>query len=156
MERITISLESELANLLDELVRAHGYVSRLEAIRDLIRGWHSDATLRQDGSAHCVPHVGYVYKHHDRSMSERMAAVQHQSHELVVPSMHLHLDHDNCLEITVPRGATQQVRKMAHAMIARTGVRHGSVQLIPVERQAGQHGHSHGDGEDHVHLHPSN
>jgi CopG family nickel-responsive transcriptional regulator len=156
MERITISLESDLAKLLDQLVSAHGYASRSEAIRDLIRGWHSDETLRQDSSAHCVAHVGYVYKHHDRSMAERMAEIQHQSHDLVVSSMHLHLDHDNCLEIALLRGSTPQVRKVAHAMIAQTGVRHGSVQLIPVERHAGGHGHSHGAGDDHVHMHPSN
>ena len=155
MERITISIESDLARLLDQMVHQHGYSSRSEAVRDLVRGWHSDHTLRQDESGHCVAHVGYVYKHHDRSMSERMAKVQHQHHDLVVSSMHMHLDHDNCLEIAVLRGLTKDVRSVANAVIAQTGVRHGSIQIIPVQQRSGSDEHQHGSEPHHVHLSPN-
>jgi CopG family nickel-responsive transcriptional regulator len=155
MERITISLETELAAILDQLADKNGYASRSEAIRDLIRGWHSQETLRQNESEHCIAHLGYVYNHHDRTMAERIANLQHDHHDLTVSSMHLHLDHDNCLEVAFLRGKTKEVRQFAHRIVAQTGVRHGSVQIVPVTLEKAGKGHDHGDGVHHVHLQPA-
>jgi CopG family transcriptional regulator, nickel-responsive regulator len=137
MERITISIEPELATVLDELTQKNGYSSRSEALRDLIRGWHSQEALRQDDSQHCIAHIGYVYNHH------------------TVSSMHLHLDHENCLEVAFLRGKTQEVRQFANRVVALTGVRHGSVSIVPVTMDSGGKSHMHGDGTHHVHLQPS-
>ena len=68
MERITISLEPELASMLDQLSQQHGYASRSEAVRDLIRGWHSQETLKSNQSEHCMAYLGYVFDHHDLSL----------------------------------------------------------------------------------------
>lgn len=154
MERITISIESELATVLDELTARHGYASRSEAVRDLIRGWHSQEVLNKNQAPHCVAYIGYVYDHHDRTLAERIAALQHDHHDMTVSSMHLHLDHDHCLEVIFLRGPTREVTQFAHRLMAQTGVRHGSVQLVPVTVQAPAHGHAHGAGSHHVHLRP--
>ena len=70
-------------------------------------------------------------------------------------SMHLHLDHDNCLEVAFLRGKTKEVRQFAHRIVAQTGVRHGSVQIVPVTLEKAAKGHDHGDGVHHVHLQPA-
>ncbi len=155
MERITISLEPELATVLDELTQKNGYSSRSEALRDLIRGWHSQDALQQEQSEHCIAHIGYVYNHHDRSMAERIANLAHEHHHLTVSSMHLHLDHENCLEVAFLRGRTQEVQQYANRVVALTGVRHGSVHIVPVTMDSGGKSHSHGDGTLHVHLQPA-
>ena len=155
IERITISIETELATILDQLTEKNGYTSRSEAIRDLIRGWHSQETLRQNESEHCIAHLGYVYNHHDRTMAERIANLQHDHHDLTVSSMHLHLDHDNCLEVAFLKGKTKEVRQFAHRIVAQTGVRHGSVQIVPLTLEKAAKGHDHGDGVHHVHLQPA-
>jgi CopG family nickel-responsive transcriptional regulator len=155
MERITISIEPELATILDQLTEKHGYTSRSEAMRDLIRGWHSQDALRQNESSHCVAHIGYVYNHHDRTMAERIANIQHDHHDLTVSSMHLHLDHDHCLEVAFLKGPTKEVRQFAHRVVAQTGVRHGSVNIVPVHLASGGKGHDHGDGLHHVNLQPT-
>ena len=156
MERLTISLEAELAASFDELVDKHGYASRSEAVRDLIRGWISQQALRRESSAHCIAQIGYVFNHHDRSLAERLAAIQHEQHHLTLSSMHVHLDHDNCLEVSFVRGKTREVRQFADRLIAEKGVRHGSVSLVPVELDAGPRGHAHGGvaASGHVHLKP--
>jgi CopG family nickel-responsive transcriptional regulator len=155
MERITISIEPELAAVLDQLTEKNGYSSRSEALRDLIRGWHSQEALRHEESEHCIAHIGYVYKHHDRTMAERIANIASEHHHLTVSSMHLHLDHDNCLEVAFLRGLTKEVRQYANRVVALTGVRHGSVHIIPVTLDNGGKRHSHGDGLHHVHLQPA-
>jgi CopG family nickel-responsive transcriptional regulator len=88
-------------------------------------------------------------------MAERIADMQHDHHDLTVSSMHMHLDHDNCLEVAFLRGKTKEVRKFAHRIVAQTGVRHGSVQIVPVTLEKAAKGHDHGDGVHHVHLQPA-
>jgi CopG family nickel-responsive transcriptional regulator len=72
--------------------------------------------------------------------------------------MHAHLDHENCLETVILRGPTADVREFAHAMMAERGVRHGALNLIPADLNAGRkhhHGHYHGpDHPYHVHSRP--
>lgn len=156
MERLTISLDAELAASFDALVEQNGYASRSEAVRDLIRGWIAQQALRRETAHHCIAQIGYVYNHHDRSLAERLAAIQHECHHLTLSSMHVHLDHDNCLEVTFVRGATAEVRRLADRLVAEKGVRHGSVSLVPVALEGGPHGHTHGGAapSGHVHVKP--
>jgi CopG family nickel-responsive transcriptional regulator len=158
MERITISIETELAEAFDGLVDRHGYASRSEAIRDLVRGWISQEALRGENTPYCVAQIGFVYSRRDRTLAERLAAIQHDHHDLVVSSMLLHLDHDHCLETTFVRGATRSVRTFADRLIAQRGVRHGSISIIPVDVSDASHQHAppeHGDGSGpHVHMKP--
>ena len=90
--------------------------------------------------------------HNERDLAERLTALQHDHHDLVVASTHVHLDHENCLETVMLRGRTEVVRRFADALIAERGVRHGQVNLVPVEEGSG---HRHRHGYRHVHSHPT-
>lgn len=151
MERITISIESELASAFDVLSEAHGYASRSEAIRDLMRGWLASESLRAERSAWCVAQIGFVYSHRDRTLVERLAAIEHDHHDLVVSSNVVQLDHDHRLETLIARGQTQAVRALADLLVAQRGVRHGGVSIIPVDRHEDEHGHSHAHPHSHAH-----
>lgn len=157
MERITISLESGLAESFDELVAGLGYASRSEAVRDLIRDWISRHALRREAARHCVAQIGYIYNHHDRSLAERLARIQHSEHHLAISTMHMHLNHEERCEVIFVRGPTADVRRFADRLIAEKGVRHGNVLLVPVEIERGPRGH-HGPegtaGTSHVHIKP--
>ena len=158
MERITISLDTDLAAEFDRLIAERGYSNRSEAVRDLLRA-HLEAARQTRGDAtHCVANLSYVYNHHERDLAERLTALQHGQHDLTVATMHAHLDHENCLESVVLRGPTAAVRSFADALIAERGVRHGQLNLIDVEVDAGRvHGHGYrlaGSGHEHVHLKP--
>jgi CopG family nickel-responsive transcriptional regulator len=99
--------------------------------------------------------MGYVYNHHDRTVAERLAHIQHDQHNLTISSMHMHLDHDHCLEVAFLKGRTKEVRQFAHRVIAQTGVRHGQVQILPMHQSEADAGHDHGDGVHHVHMQPT-
>ena len=77
-----------------------------------------------------MAYLSYVYNHHERDLAERLTVIQHQHHDLVVASTHVHLDHDNCLETVMLRGATKAVQQLSDALIAERGVRHGQLNLI--------------------------
>jgi CopG family nickel-responsive transcriptional regulator len=150
MERFTISLDDELARAFDEFIAAHGYANRSEAVRDLIRARLEAQAAFQFEHAHCVASLSYVYNHESRELAERLAAAQHAHHDLTVATMHVHLDHEDCLETIALQGPTSAVRAFAAKLTAEPGVRHGALNLVGVERA---HRHSHG-GEAHVHLKP--
>jgi CopG family nickel-responsive transcriptional regulator len=158
MERITISLDADLAAEFDRLIAERGYQNRSEAVRDVLRA-HLESARQQRGEAtHCVANLSYVYNHHERDLAERLTALQHGQHDLTVATLHAHLDHENCLESVVLRGPTAAVRKFADAMIAERGGRHGQLNLIDVEIDAGRaHGHGYrpaGSSHGHLHLKP--
>ena len=146
MERFTISLDETLAQAFDRLIRERGYANRSEAVRDMIR---RELTETRGGemeeSPHCVASLSYVYNHHERRLAERLTDLQHHAHDVVVSSMHVHLDHDNCLEALFLRGHSEEVRAFAEKLSAERGVRHGTLNLIPVETEASPH---------HVHSRP--
>lgn len=153
MERFTISLDESLASQFDQLIASRGYSTRSEAVRDLIRGAIEGDRLREQPSGHCVANLSYVYNHHERELAERLTGLQHDHHDLTVAAMHTHLDHENCLETVILKGATPEVRRFADVLIAERGVRHGKLNVIALEAE--RH-HAHDEhGESHVHYRPA-
>ncbi len=145
MERFTISLDESLAQEFDTLIRARGYANRSEAVRDMLRSELEKDRLARKDAPYCVASLSYVYNHHERRLAERLTDLQHHAHDLVVSSMHVHLDHDHCLETLFLRGATHEVRSVAEKISAERGVRHAALNLVPVETEAILH---------HVHTRP--
>ena len=155
MERITISLDADLATEFDRLIAERGYRNRSEAVRDLLRAHLEQARQKRGEATHCVANLSYVYNHHERDLAERLTALQHEQHDLAVATLHVHLDHENCLESVILRGPTAAVRSFSDALIAERGVRHGQLNLIDVELDSGR-GHHHGYtavGRSHGHVH---
>jgi len=136
MNRFTISLDEELAQAFDQLIRSRGYTNRSEAIRDMLRQELEHTRLARQEAPHCVASLSYVYNHHERQLAERLTDHQHHAHDLVVSTMHVHLDHDHCLEAVILRGATEEVRRFADRLSAERGVRHGQLNLIPVDAES--------------------
>ena len=158
MERFTISLDEKLAKEFDRLIRERGYDNRSEAVRDILREKLETSRLDREEAPDCIAALSYVNNHHERDLAERLTAQSHAHHDLTVSTMHAHLDHENCLETVILRGPTADVREFAHAMMAERGVRHGALNLIPADLNAGRkhhHGHHHGpDHPYHVHSRP--
>lgn len=151
MDRFTISLPEELALEFDALIAERGYDNRSEAVRDILRSHLDRLREAREADGQCVANLSYVYNHHERDLAERLMAIQHDHHDLAVSTMHAHLDHDHCLETMILKGPVQAVRKLANAIAAERGVRHGQLNLVMVELD---HAHRHGDGERHTHLKP--
>ena len=137
MERITISLDAELAAEFDRLIAERGYRNRSEAVRDVLRA-HLEQARRQRGEAsHCVASLSYVFNHHERDLAERLTALQHGQHDLTVATLHVHLDHENCLESIILRGPTAAVRSFSDALIAERGVQAAYVDAVRAARDRG-------------------
>lgn len=142
MERFTISMDDQLFKQFDEVAQARGYYNRSEAIRDLIREYLEASRLQKDNKGYCIATLTYIYNHHERDLAGQVTSAHHQHHDLTLSSMHVHLDHDNCLEVTILRGTVQDVRRFANQIIATNGVRHGKLHIVPIELSQETHAHS--------------
>ncbi|GBQ28638.1 nickel-responsive transcriptional regulator NikR [Gluconacetobacter azotocaptans] len=134
MERITITIDAELLAIVDGVMARRGYASRSEAIRDMIR----DAASREDVLSRngvCVAVLDYVYDHETRSLAQRLTHELHAHHHLSVASMHIHLDHDRCLETTVLRGPASALQKLSDTITTQRGVHHANLHVIPLAAQ---------------------
>lgn len=132
MKRLTFSLDDDLADAFEAMVRARGYGNRSEAFRDLLRHDLGSARMHEQPDGPCVGTLSYVYNHHQRQLALRLNQLQHDHHELTVSTTHAHLDHDHCIETVILRGPTAQVRAFAQSVIAQPGVSHGQLHLVPL------------------------
>ncbi len=147
MQRVTITIDDELAAELDRFMAARGYDNRSEAIRDLARGGLQQAAVSVDGERPCVAALVYVYDHEARELPKRLTRSFHDHHDLAQTTLHMHLDQANCLEVTVLKGRGADVQKFADGIIAERGVRHGQVVLMPVDISS-RHDHAHSHHHD--------
>jgi CopG family nickel-responsive transcriptional regulator len=124
LARIGIAINEELLRRFDILIEARGYANRSEAFRDLIRNELVNEVAAVTASE-VFGTVTLVYDHDTRLISERLNELQHEHHSAVISAVHVHLDHDNCLEVILVRGKSSLVRKLANSLIATKGVKHG-------------------------------
>src|SRR5271155_42053 len=150
MERITISVSDEFAAELAAFMENHNYENRSEAVRDLARLGLERARIDHSVTGACVATLSYVFNHHTRELAKRLTDAHHEHHDLQVATMHVHLDHENCLEVAMLRGEAAEVREFAKTVIAQRGVTHGQVNFIPVAMDATDHDHG---GLSHRHVH---
>jgi CopG family nickel-responsive transcriptional regulator len=132
MHRITITVDDELMKELDRLIEMRGYQNRSEAIRDFARAGIQQANEEFKEAGHCVAALVYVYEHSERELSKRLTQTFHNHHDLSLGTLHMHLDADTCMEVTVLRGAGGAVRHFAEHVIAERGVRHGRLVSVPM------------------------
>jgi CopG family transcriptional regulator, nickel-responsive regulator len=131
MERVTISMSDEFAAELATFMERAGYDNRSEALRDLARLGLQHERMNANSAGECFAILSYVYDHHTRELSKRIAAAHHDRHDLHVASLHVHLNHEDCLEVSVLRGKAEAVRELAEGIAAQRGVTHGQVHFIP-------------------------
>jgi CopG family transcriptional regulator, nickel-responsive regulator len=153
MQRITITVDDDLMKDLDRVIETRGYQNRSEAIRDLARAGMQQALQDAGENRDCVGALVYVYDHSARELAKRLVRSFHDHHDMSMATLHVHLDHDSCMEVSVLKGRTRVVQQFADRVIAERGVRHGRLILVPVEIGNEVHAHAHEPAHRHSHAH---
>ena len=129
VSRCSISLPRELLGALDEMMEEKGYDNRSLAIADMIRNQlveHRGA----GGNKETAGTVTFVYDHHKPHLQEKLTELQHNYGPMIVATLHVHLDHDNCLEVLVTRGKAAEVKRLADSILGAKGVKHGRLTMV--------------------------
>lgn len=133
MHRVTITLDDPLMAEIDRLMLARGTRNRSEAVRDLVRAGLQQAATEVEPQRACVAALVYTYDHTRRDLSRRLTDSFHHHHDLSVSTLHVHLDDARCLEVTVLKGPSGELRHFADHVIAERGLRHGQLVVMPAD-----------------------
>ncbi len=132
--RFGVSMESDLLQGFDALIARKGYANRSEALRDLIR----EALVEQEwqsGQERTCGAVCLVYNHHSHDLAHKLTHLQHESLSEIVSTLHVHLDHDNCMEIVVLRGQASELQALADKIVSTRGVKYGKLMIATTGSQ---------------------
>lgn len=125
--RTGISLDQELLERFDRVVRQKGYGSRSEAIRDLLRDHFVEDDIASNKTV--VATLTLIYDHHQSKLAEQLIQAQHDYKGQVLATTHVHLDHHNCLEVIILRGRGGDARRFADKLLSLKGVKHGKLVI---------------------------
>ena len=113
MERLTVTIDEDLVAEVDGFMMQHGYADRSEAFRDLLRSGLEQLAGTTLSDRPCVATLSYFYDHAERELPKRLTKEFHAHHNLAPATLHVHIDHDNCLEVIVLRELGAEVKAFA-------------------------------------------
>ncbi len=125
--RLSFSLDATLEAKLEELRTRRRYSNRSELLRDLIRDQLVEEVWEEDREA--VGTVTLVFDHHAHGLHEKLTDLQHEHHDVILATTHVHLDHHLCAEVILCRGRSGLIRSIADQLRQQKGVLHGSLSV---------------------------
>ena len=151
MQRMTITLDDDLAAELDAFIERTGAASRSEAIRDLVRNGLSNRMEGPD-DASCFGVISYAVDQSVRNLASRIPQSRMNRHDQTVAALSVPLDHSTTIDVVVMGGQLDSVTGYADALFAERGVMHGNLGLVPVAEDKTPHVHNEGEQHPHTHL----
>lgn len=125
--RFGVSLDKALLDKFDRYIRERNYSNRSEAFRDLIR--QELIKKEWDEGDDIAGAITLIYDHHRRDLLSKITDLQHDYQKVIISTQHIHLDHDNCLEIVAVRGQAREVTKLANMLKSIKGVKHCTLSM---------------------------
>lgn len=133
MKRFGVSVENDILEKFDRYIKEKGYANRSKVIKDLIReelvkhSWSGDKEV--------AGVISIVYDHHKRELVDKIINIQHNFHEIIISSQHIHLDHYNCLEVIVTRGKPQKIQLLSDKLKAVKGICHTTLNVTSAGKE---------------------
>jgi len=131
MEKITrfgVSIEPDLLKKFDKIIKMEGYTNRSEAIRDLVRK-NLIRGENKNPNAESIGTLTMIYDHHTGNLTNKLLDLQHDHTKEILSTTHIHIDHNNCLEVLVLKGKTGKIQKLADNIKSLKGIKHGELVI---------------------------
>ena len=128
--RFGVSVEKDVLQILDNYIKDNRFPNRSQAIRHLIQGlevqkqWNANEVV--GGS------ITLLFDHHKRELLDKITKVQHNFHHVILCSQHIHLDHDNCMEIIAVKGKASVLKDLADQLTGIKGIIHSQLSMTKV------------------------
>lgn len=127
--RFGVSIERDLLENYDLLIAERGYATRSEALRDLIRDALIQQKIEMQAGVRALGSLTLVYDHHTRNLVQEMGEIQHDFHDNILSVMHLHVSHDDCMEIIALSGVVSKIAELANRLLSLKGIKNGKLFL---------------------------
>ena len=125
--RFGISLDKGLLEKFDKRIESKSYTNRSEAFRDLIR---QELVKKEWQDAHeVVGAITLIYDHHKRELVNTLLDIQHEFGSCIISSQHIHIDHNNCLEILAVKDSPDKIQRLSDNLKSIKGVKHLTLSM---------------------------
>lgn len=124
LKRFGVSIESNLLDEFDNYIEKRGYKNRSEALRDLVRRELVSGQWSERADEEGAGAIIIVYDHHQRELVNNITNIQHDYHDVIISSQHVHLDYDMCLEVIVVKGKISTLFELEAKLKVIKGVKH--------------------------------
>jgi CopG family nickel-responsive transcriptional regulator len=127
--RISVSLAPSLLEELDDMVAGRGFDSRSQAVSDMVNATLVEHKRRLGNEVM----VGTITLHYDRSvhgLQKRLADAQYEHIDEVISSLHVHLSHEQVMEVILVQGRADKLQHITNQMITHRGVIAGQLRLL--------------------------
>ncbi len=135
LARIGVSLPENLLERFDEIMTKRGYSSRSEGIRDAIRGYIRYYAWMSEVEGERVGTISLVYDHNQRGLVNSLLDIQHEFSDIIRSSLHVHINHDMCMEVLLVRGEGRDVKNVTERIMTLKGVKHVKLTTIIPEEE---------------------
>ena len=132
LKRFGVSIKATLIEKFDAYIKSKNYNNRSKAISDLMRKEFVSQEYKK-GSI-IAGAITIVFNHHKRDLLDRITDIQHDCHSLIISSQHIHMDHDNCLEIIAVKGEYEKVKSLSDKLSSVKGVNYGTLSVSAAKR----------------------
>ena len=131
--RFSVSLEETLLSKFDKEIKKDNYPTRSKAIADLIR----ESLIKKEWTEgkNVVGTITLVYDHHKRELAGKVMDIQHDFHSIIISSQHVHLDHDNCLEVVIVKGKTSEIEKLSRRLKTTKGIKYSTLNMASTGKE---------------------
>jgi CopG family nickel-responsive transcriptional regulator len=109
MTIVSISLNKEILEKIDELQNTLGFAGRSEIVRAGIRNLLAEERERQEliGIIHAL-----LLVIHDEKSDDQVSEMRHEYDKLINTHLHNKIDRNRCLEIFLVSGEANEIREM--------------------------------------------
>ncbi len=128
LTRFGISMDEILLNHFDKLILKKGYNNRSEAIRDLVREKIVEESIEYT-EQEVFGALVFIYDHHKRELEKKLSNFQHDYYKNIISTTHVHISHDECLEVIILRGKANLLKNIADQLLSFKGVLNGKLTL---------------------------
>jgi len=133
VRRFSISIEKELLKKFDRYLKEKKYPTRSKAIEDLIRSALVEKEWLEGKEV--AGSIVLVYNHNKRELVAKITHIEHDFHDIILSSQHIHLDHENCLEIIAVKGEPSKIEELRNRLRATKGIKHCSLTMATTGRE---------------------
>jgi CopG family transcriptional regulator, nickel-responsive regulator len=121
-----IAFNKEELNEFDKIIKQKGYKNRSQALRNLIRS-EIIKKQKEDPKKIMMGTLTILYNHHNHNVQHNLTHVQHNHPNLIISSLHVHVNEHDCLEILVLKGVVSKIQQFSENILATNGVKHGKL-----------------------------
>jgi CopG family nickel-responsive transcriptional regulator len=126
--RFGVSIEPELLNNFDKMIKREGYTNRSEAIRDLIRR-NLIIDIVKNPEMPSIGTLTIIYDHHIGNLTNKLLELQHDHHDDILTTTHIHIDPHICLEVLVLKGKKGKIQQLSDKIKSLRGIKHGELVI---------------------------